>query len=168
MLFLPFGMFCCLSFLMLLSHLLSLQLVVEDVSLLPLGPTKPAPAAPLTEKQRFIVDKYVSRSWVEKVAKEQSQAKLWDAVDAKDIRCMRLLRSCCWLFLVSCKCWDNETQCSAVFGFAQPLEAFCGDVAVTMCQWVAVGAEPYICSTCSVFSLLDSQKVSTTNNFMTL
>lgn len=47
---------------------------------------KPSATSPLSDKSRFIQDKYVGRAYVMALPREQAQAKLWDAVLARDVR----------------------------------------------------------------------------------
>jgi hypothetical protein len=46
---------------------------------------KPVAATPLTEKQRFITEKYVMKTWAKNMPQAQAHAMLWDAVEARDI-----------------------------------------------------------------------------------
>ncbi|GBF92752.1 hypothetical protein Rsub_05121 [Raphidocelis subcapitata] len=52
----------------------------------PPPPARPAPSAPLPDKARFIRDKYAARAYVGPLPREAAQARLWDAVAARDVR----------------------------------------------------------------------------------
>ncbi|KAI8476669.1 MAG: hypothetical protein J3K34DRAFT_455561 [Monoraphidium minutum] len=47
---------------------------------------KPGPASSLSDKARFITDKYAGRAFTAPLPREQAQARLWDAVAAGDVR----------------------------------------------------------------------------------